>query len=384
MATNGDKRKMSKFVTALKTLPKEKQARINRLIFNPKVLKETCSTHHRKGDKKGPQSKFYTCPQCGFEDKSLAVWRKAQSSEEKWAEFYNLWYKKKKLEKHFKALKETQAERPLTKEELYAKLEGLKSFSRISQMHLSSVSSPEKSVLRQSTPEKPDQLDVFGERGRTNYLSTVPEASDESVNVGTMDSNVFRSSEEFSHQTLPCPEVSGSEQDDLDQGLIHADSEDEAEEADETAEIRDEGTENLGQGLLTIAQNYDDDQNEEANDEESEDEILRREAQLEQEMDGDTLDFNQTLKERRRATVFQNPTVSLDESSEVQAPEGLGLEEPSENPETTGPELETTQEVQDEERNDTENETPETDHQVIPGPSGTPAIQVCQLSDNAK
>merc|ERR1712062_12901 len=154
----GQVNKMSNFFTALKTLPKDKQTRINRLIFNPKIFKENCSLHHRHGEELKKGQKYYTCPQCGFEDKSLVSWRKAQSHEDKWNQFYNAWYKKKKLQKHFKALKEVQAERPLTKEELYAKLEGLKSFSRISQILLNSISSPDKSVLRQSsTPEKPGQ-----------------------------------------------------------------------------------------------------------------------------------------------------------------------------------------------------------------------------------
>ena len=304
---------MSNFVTALKTLPKDKQTRINRLIFNPKIFKENCSLHHRHGKELQKGQKYYTCPQCGFEDKSLVSWRKAQSHEDKWNQFYKVWYKKKKLQKHFKALKEVQAERPLTKEELYAKLEGLKSFSRISQIHLNSVqASPEQSVLRHSsTPEKQGQhLDVFGERGRTYYLSTVPEVSDnETVNVeSAMDSNVFRSSEEFG-QTLPHPDVSSGE--DLDQGVLEDYDENEDQGGlDDTAEIRD------------------------------------------------------------------------DQDLSHEPPEGL--DEPRDNlvPEPA-PDLETTQEVQ-EDTTIRQDDILDNGHQVIPGPSGTGAIQVCQLSDDAK
>ena len=397
---------MSNFVTALKTLPKDKQTRINRLIFNPKIFKENCSLRHRHQEELKKGQKYYTCPQCGFEDKSLVSWRKAQSQEEKWNQFYNVWYKKKKLEKHFKALKEAQAERPLTKEELYAKLEGLKSFSRISQIHLNSVqASPEQSVLRHSsTPEKQGQLlDVFGERGRTYYLSTVPEVSDnETVNVeSAMDSNVFRSSEEFA-QTLPHPVVSSGE--DLDQGVLEDYDENEDQGGlDDTAEIRDDQDlsgqgQEACQGLPMIAQNYVDQNEPSDDDEESEDEILRRDAQAEHEMERDIQDFNQTLKERRRGTLFKNPSVLPDESlREVQEPpeesheppedlddQAQGLDEQRDNlvPEPS-PDLETTQEVQ-EDTTIRQDDILDNGHQVIPGPSGTGAIQVCQLSDDAK
>ena len=382
---------MSNFVTALKTLPEDKQTRINRLIFNPKIFKENCSLHHRHGEELKKGQKYYTCPQCGFEDKSLVSWRKAQSHEDKWNQFYKVWYKKKKLQKHFKALKEVQAERPLTKEELYAKLEGLKSFSRISQIHLNSISSLYKSVLRQSsTPEKPGQhLDVFGARGRTYYLSTVPEASaeaseNETTNAGSaMDSNVFRSSEEFGQDA--------NSGEDLDQGVLEDDDEEQGG-LDDTAEMRDDQdlsgqVQEPCQGLPMIAQNY--------SDEDSEDEILRRDVQAEQEMEEDIQEFNQTLKERRRGTLFKNPSIMPDESlREVQEPpeDDSNVEPPEDDGDDNGddnlvpepnPDLETTQVVQDTTNNI--GDILDNDHQVIPGPSGTGgAIQVCQLSNDAK
>ena len=138
---------MANYFTSIKSLPKEKQAKICRLVFNPKAFREACKINHEKNPKTG--QKYYTCPQCGYEDKSLSSWKKVQTSEEKWNHYYNTWYKKKKLEKHFKALKDAQAKRPLTTEELYAKLEGLKSFSRITQLKLDAMNQ-DMSELRQS------------------------------------------------------------------------------------------------------------------------------------------------------------------------------------------------------------------------------------------
>ena len=227
-------------------------------------------------------------------------------------------------------------------------------------------------------------------------------SDNETVNVeSAMDSNVFRSSEEFG-QTLPHPDVSSGE--DLDQGVLEDYDENEDQGGlDDTAEIRDDQDlsgqgQEACQGLPMIAQNYVDQNEPSDDDEESEDEILRRDAQAEHEMEKDIQDFNQTLKEHRRGTLFKNPSVLPDESlREVQEPpeesheppEDLneppeGLDEPRDNlvPEPA-PDLETTQEVQ-EDTTIRQDDILDNGHQVIPGPSGTGAIQVCQLSDDAK
>ena len=105
------------------------------------------------------------------------------------------------------------------------------------------------------------------------------------------------------------------------------------------------------QGLPMIAQNY--------SDEDSEDEILRRDVQAEQEMEEDIQEFNQTLKERRRGTLFKNPSIMPDESlREVQEPpeDDSNVEPPEDDGDDNGddnlvpepvPDLETTQVVQD-------------------------------------
>ena len=150
-----------------------------------------------------------------------------------------------------------------------------------------------------------------------------------------MDSNVFRTSDEFTNpelSQLEPPEQStaetvspGQAEDDLedqegsqDESILRDQSEENLENLDiaghESQLDPDFNAENLDEasnyehedldetlqmsGLPMIAQNYGD----------NEDSILRRDVSAaETEMEQDIIEFNQAQKERRRGTLFDNP-----------------------------------------------------------------------------
>jgi len=112
------------------SLPEEKREKYLKIIFNRGEFKRATQPYQTnildQKTSKEASTGVYQCPRCGNEDRTLASWKKIQSSKEKWDQHLIEWYQKKKFERKLAAEKSKVAKTPRT--ELFSKSKSSNSF----------------------------------------------------------------------------------------------------------------------------------------------------------------------------------------------------------------------------------------------------------------
>ena len=390
--------------------PKEKKEKFLRLIFNPKAFKNACSATLQP---ESQRKKVYECPKCGFEDLSLAEFRKIQTKDEKWNEAIMKWYQRKKCERQLKKMEENQ------REILFSKID---SFHALSQDLQKRIDAAKNDSFMTSTPVlEAEETSILREESGfvpRYYLSTIDEESDVNlaksqaseepapIDGNPVESETIQDSEHINEDSnvnpatsrdselmesgVNAPNLSISqdsrhiiEESDVNPGDsgTHEDSEPMESDAIQQASPIFQDSELNAEDSNEIPANLEDSDQSPGNSQEdsdanSETSII---SQLREAPDMQPViespDYVSRAKMSRRTTIFRPQTPDLSDNDYIQ-----GSSEQDRVPEqNVSAEIEMSQDIANPELQLSQ------DHQSVPNPDGTgQAITICRLSDDAK
>ena len=129
---------MAHFMNTFNNLSREKRNKLLRLIFQQKATVRQTGNKTSKSTVE-PQH-VYKCPKCSHEDKSLAMWRRIQTRDEKWNEAVLKWYKRKKCQREVER-KHTNTQN-MSREALFDQIKMLQHFSFQVQSKLDTAKDP--------------------------------------------------------------------------------------------------------------------------------------------------------------------------------------------------------------------------------------------------